>query len=125
MRAPGSPNYLRLKSLMRDLQPQHGVRGRALPEHRRVLEPRHRDVHDSRRRVHARLRVLRRRARPARTIDAAEPDRVADAVQTLGLNYVVITSVDRDDVKDGGASIFAETDPSDTARACPSAASRC
>lgn len=46
--------------------------------------------------------------RPA-AIDAAEPARVAHAIQTLGLNYVVITSVDRDDVKDGGAAIFAET----------------
>src|SRR5438132_103074 len=42
-------------------------------------------------------------------IDPAEPLRVARAIHTLGLNYVVITSVDRDDVADGGASIFAET----------------
>jgi lipoic acid synthetase len=46
--------------------------------------------------------------RPA-TVDAAEPERVAHAIQTLGLNYVVITSVDRDDLADGGASIFAQT----------------
>jgi lipoic acid synthetase len=42
-------------------------------------------------------------------LDLAEPERVAAAVQTLGLSYVVITSVDRDDVEDGGAAIFAET----------------
>ena len=36
-----------------------------MPEHRRVLEPRHGDVHDPRRRLHARLLVLRRGARPA------------------------------------------------------------
>ena len=42
-------------------------------------------------------------------IDAAEPARVADAVATLDLAHVVVTSVDRDDVSDGGASIFAET----------------
>ena len=42
-------------------------------------------------------------------VDAAEPERVAHAIRTLGLNYVVITSVDRDDLADGGASIFAET----------------
>ena len=42
-------------------------------------------------------------------VDGAEPARVAHAIQQLGLNYVVITSVDRDDLKDGGASIFAET----------------
>jgi lipoic acid synthetase len=44
-----------------------------------------------------------------KAVDTAEPVRVGSAVQTLGLNYVVITSVDRDDLKDGGASIFAET----------------
>ncbi len=42
-------------------------------------------------------------------VDPAEPARVADAVATLDLAHVVVTSVDRDDVKDGGASIFAET----------------
>jgi lipoic acid synthetase len=42
-------------------------------------------------------------------IDAAEPARVADAVATLDLAHVVVTSVDRDDVSDGGASIFAAT----------------
>jgi lipoic acid synthetase len=46
--------------------------------------------------------------RPAE-VDTAEPLRVAEAIRTLGLNYVVITSVDRDDLKDGGASIFART----------------
>ncbi|MFO7921927.1 lipoyl synthase [Rhodobacteraceae bacterium W635] len=42
-------------------------------------------------------------------LDAFEPGRVADAVQKLGLNHVVITSVDRDDVEDGGAEHFAQT----------------
>lgn len=42
-------------------------------------------------------------------VDTAEPVRVADAIKTLDLNYVVITSVDRDDLPDGGASIFAAT----------------
>ncbi len=42
-------------------------------------------------------------------VDANEPARVADAVATLDLAHVVVTSVDRDDVSDGGASIFAET----------------
>ncbi|PIV74362.1 MAG: lipoyl synthase [Rhodobacteraceae bacterium CG17_big_fil_post_rev_8_21_14_2_50_65_11] len=42
-------------------------------------------------------------------LDAFEPGRVADAVQKLGLNHVVITSVDRDDVEDGGAEHFSQT----------------
>ncbi len=41
-------------------------------------------------------------------LDADEPRRVADAVAKLGLRHVVITSVDRDDLADGGAAHFAE-----------------
>ena len=41
--------------------------------------------------------------------DPAEPARVAEAAVKLGLNYVVITSVTRDDLPDGGANHFAET----------------
>ena len=43
------------------------------------------------------------------TLDAFEPGRVADAVHKLGLSHVVITSVDRDDLEDGGAAHFAQT----------------
>jgi lipoyl synthase len=42
-------------------------------------------------------------------LDAQEPARVADAVAKLGLSHVVITSVDRDDLADGGAEHFAQT----------------
>ncbi len=42
-------------------------------------------------------------------LDQFEPGRVADAVKKLGLKHVVITSVDRDDLKDGGAEHFAQT----------------
>jgi lipoic acid synthetase len=41
-------------------------------------------------------------------LDAGEPDRVAQAVQQMGLSHVVITSVDRDDLVDGGAAHFAK-----------------
>jgi len=44
-----------------------------------------------------------------RALDLAEPDNVAAAVRELGLEHVVITSVDRDDLKDGGALHFAQT----------------
>ena len=40
-------------------------------------------------------------------LDATEPNRVADAVAKLGLRHVVVTSVDRDDLADGGAAHFA------------------
>jgi lipoic acid synthetase len=41
-------------------------------------------------------------------LDPTEPQRVADAVARMGLKHVVITSVDRDDLEDGGAAHFAE-----------------
>lgn len=42
-------------------------------------------------------------------LDLDEPRRVADSVEQLNLRHVVITSVNRDELKDGGASIFAES----------------
>lgn len=42
-------------------------------------------------------------------LDWAEPERVADAAEKMGLKHCVITSVARDDLEDGGATIFAET----------------
>lgn len=42
-------------------------------------------------------------------LDWDEPRRVADAIRKLGLKHAVITSVNRDELKDGGASIWAET----------------
>ncbi|GBU19126.1 MULTISPECIES: lipoyl synthase [Methylobacterium] len=42
-------------------------------------------------------------------LDADEPQRVAESVAKLGLHHVVVTSVDRDDLKDGGAEHFART----------------
>ena len=47
--------------------------------------------------------------KPTGALDWAEPDRVAKAVEKLALKHVVITSVTRDDVPDGGAAIFAAT----------------
>ena len=46
---------------------------------------------------------------PGGKVDPEEPARVAEAVRRLGLRYVVLTSVDRDDLKDGGAGQFAAT----------------
>ncbi|MCH1625546.1 lipoyl synthase [Fredinandcohnia quinoae] len=42
-------------------------------------------------------------------LDWKEPERVADSVSLMGLKHVVITAVARDDLKDGGAAVFAET----------------
>jgi lipoic acid synthetase len=46
---------------------------------------------------------------PRAIVDEDEPRRVAEAIAELELNYVVITSVDRDDLPDEGAGIFAKT----------------
>jgi len=46
--------------------------------------------------------------RPQDDVDAGEPEHVAEAVETMGLRHAVITSVDRDDLPDGGARHFAQ-----------------
>jgi lipoic acid synthetase len=51
-------------------------------------------------------------------LDAAEPEHVAEATAKLGLAHVVVTSVDRDDLDDGGAGHFARTIGAIRAR-CP------
>ena len=109
VRAPGSPSYLRLKGLMRDL----GL-------HTVCEEARCPNIGECWNHGTATFMILGdvctracsycavAHGKPA-AVDAGEPDRVAAAIATLGLDYVVITSVDRDDLADGGASIFAST----------------
>jgi lipoic acid synthetase len=109
VRAPGSPSYLRLKGLMSDLN-LHTV----------CEEARCPNIGECWNHGTATFMILGdvctracsycavAHGRPG-AVDAAEPERVAHAIHTLGLDYVVITSVDRDDLPDGGASIFAET----------------
>jgi lipoic acid synthetase len=58
--------------------------------------------------VHAPLPVLRRRPRPSRSARPDEPANLARTIAALKLKYVVITSVDRDDLRDGGAGHFVE-----------------
>ena len=57
--------------------------------------------------------------------DEDEPRRVAEAVAQMGLEHVVVTSVARDDLPDGGAHIFAETIRALRARVAAAWASRC
>jgi lipoyl synthase len=109
VRAPGSPGYLRLRELMRDLQLHTVCEEARCPN---IGECWHHGtatfmiLGDVCTRACSYCAVSH--GRPG-AIDPAEPARVASAIETLGLTYVVITSVDRDDVADGGASIFAET----------------
>jgi len=49
------------------------------------------------------------KGRPAGQVDWEEPERVAEAAAGMGLKYVVVTSVDRDDLEDGGSRVFSLT----------------
>lgn len=55
---------------------------------------------------------------PKQVIDEFEPTKIAYALKQMNLNYVVLTSVDRDDLEDGGAAHFAKT-IIETRRSCP------
>ena len=109
VRAPGSENYLRLKGVMKELKLHTVCEEARCPN---IGECWHHGtatfmiLGDVCTRACAYCAVSH--GRPG-AVDAAEPARVADAIRTLDLNYVVITSVDRDDLEDGGASIFADT----------------
>jgi len=109
VRAPGSPGYLRLRTLMRELNLHTVCEEARCPN---IGECWHHGtatfmiLGDVCTRACSYCAVPH--GRPG-ALDLAEPRRVAEAIETLGLNYVVITSVDRDDVADGGASMFAET----------------
>ena len=109
VRAPGSPSYLRLKELMRELK-LHTVCEEAqcpnIGECWNHGTATFMILGDVCTRACSYCAVAHGRPAP---VDAAEPRRVADAIHTLDLSYVVITSVDRDDLADGGASIFADT----------------
>jgi lipoic acid synthetase len=109
VRAPGSPNYLRLKSLMRDLHLHTVCEDARCPNigecwnHGTATFMILGDVCT---RACAYCAVAH--GRPG-AVDPGEPARVADAIQILNLSYLVVTSDDRDDLPDGGASIFAGT----------------
>mgnify|MGYP003694317481 CR=1 FL=1 len=64
VRAPSADSrYFDVKKLIHGAEPAHDLRGGPLPEHRRVLGPRHGDVPDPRRHVHARVPLLLRHTR--------------------------------------------------------------
>jgi lipoic acid synthetase len=109
VRAPGSPSYTRLKGLMRELN-LHTVCEEAqcpnIGECWNHGTATFMILGDVCTRACAYCAVSHGRPH---AVDAAEPVRVAEAIRTLDLSYVVVTSVDRDDLPDGGASIFADT----------------
>jgi lipoyl synthase len=109
VRAPGSPNYLRLKGIMQDLRLNTVCEDARCPN---IGECWHHGtatfmiLGDVCTRACAYCAVAHGKPNE---LDTAEPARVAEAVARMQLQYAVITSVDRDDLADGGASIFADT----------------
>jgi lipoyl synthase len=109
VKAPGGPNYLRLKQLMRRLDLHTVCEEAHCPnvgecwEHGTATFMILGDVCT---RNCAYCAVAH--GRPPK-FDPAEPDRVADACAEMQLRHVVLTSVDRDDLPDFGAWAFAET----------------
>jgi lipoic acid synthetase len=106
VKAPGSPNYLRLKRLLREQQ-LHTICEEAFCP----------NIGECWQQLTATFLILgeictRNCGFCAAThglpteLDLAEPDRIANAVCELGLLHTVVTSVNRDDLADGGATIF-------------------
>ena len=109
VRAPGSENYLRLKTVMRDLRLNTVCEDAHCPN---IGECWHHGtatfmiLGEICTRACAYCAVAHGRPNE---LDVAEPARVVDAIERLGLRYAVVTSVDRDDLSDGGAAVFADT----------------
>ena len=107
VKAPGGPNYLALKHMMRDLKLHTVCEEAHCPnigecwEHKAATFMILGDVCT---RNCADCAVAHGTPAP---LDAGEPRRLADAVAQMGLKHVVITSVDRDDLPNGGAEVFA------------------
>ena len=109
VRAPGSPEYQSTRRLMRELRLNTVCEEAACP-----------NIGECWKQKHATVMILGRvctracafcnvaTGRPD-LVDPHEPERVGAAVAELGLAHVVITSVDRDDLDDGGAGQFAQT----------------
>ena len=108
VKAPGGPNYVEIKRLMRDLDLHTVCEEAHCPnigecwEHRAATFMVMGDVCT---RNCAYCAVAHGTPAP---YDAAEPRRLAEAVARMELQHVVITSVDRDDLPNGGAEIFAQ-----------------
>jgi lipoyl synthase len=109
VRAPGSENYLRLRGIMRDLKLNTVCEDAHCPN---IGECWHHGtatfmiLGDICTRACAYCAVAHGKPKE---LDLDEPVRVAEAVEQMRLKYAVITSVDRDDLPDGGAGIFAST----------------
>jgi lipoic acid synthetase len=109
VRAPLSPEYFRTRSILQELKLHSVCQEACCPNigecfsHRTATFMLMGDVCT---RDCPYCAVAHGKVRP---LDADEPRRIAEAVGRLGLQHVVVTSVDRDDLRDGGAAHFAAT----------------
>lgn len=109
VRAPGSANYMRVRGLMRDLQLHTVCEEAHCPN---IGECWHHGtatfmiMGDVCTRACGYCNVTHGAPRP---LDEAEPEKLGRAVGEMELDYVVVTSVDRDDLADFGAGVFAAT----------------
>lgn len=108
VKAPTSPGYAETRRLMRDLNLNTVCEEAACPNIGECWTKKHATVMilgDTCTRACAFCNVA---TGIPTALDANEPERVAHAVRQMGLTHVVITSVDRDDLADGGAQHFAD-----------------
>ncbi len=106
VKAPTSPAYLETRKLMRDLKLHTVCEEAACPNIGECWTKKHATVMilgDICTRACAFCNIKTGLGRP---VDPLEPEHVAVAAGALGLEHIVITSVDRDDLEDGGASQF-------------------
>lgn len=107
VKAPGSPEYERTRQIVREGKLHTVCEEAGCPNIGECWSKRHATMMimgDTCTRACAFCNVRTGLPKP---LDADEPQRVGDAVARLGLEHVVITSVDRDDLADGGAEHFA------------------
>jgi lipoic acid synthetase len=108
VRAPGSPGYLETRAIVATNKLTTVCEEAACPNIGECWSQKHATMMimgDTCTRACAFCNV---RTGMPEALDPTEPDRVADAVRQMGLMHVVITSVDRDDLVDGGAEHFAQ-----------------
>ena len=107
VKAPGSPVFAETRKIVRDNNLTTVCEEAGCPNIGECWSKRHATMMimgDTCTRACAFCNVITGKPAP---LDEDEPSRVADAVSKLGLKHVVITSVDRDDLEDGGAAHFA------------------
>ena len=109
VKAPTSEGYKQTRDILRAQKAGHRLRGGRLPQCRRMLVQGHATMMIMGEICTRGCTFCNVATGKPQTLDAFEPGRVAHAVAELGLNHVVVTSVDRDDLDDGGAEHFAQT----------------